>query len=81
MSFLSAKDCFVAQTRDLLAPEPVLDCLTNIAVGCLLRYRAVFILMCLVQAVLFFKKPRNFIIILVKPVSEGFSPPLGGWDG
>ena len=34
MSFLSAKDCFVAQTQDLLVPEPVVDCLTNIAVGC-----------------------------------------------
>ena len=47
--------------------EPVLDCLTNVAVGSLLGYTASIILMCLVQAAVFFKKRFNSFIILVKP--------------
>ena len=54
MSFMSAKRlnffCFLAQPGVLHVPEPVLDCLTNIAVGSLLGYRASIILMCLVKA-------------------------------
>ena len=38
---------------------PVVDCFTNIAVGRILGYRASIILMCLMQAVLSFKKLLN----------------------
>ena len=54
----------LAQPGVLHVPEPVLDCLTNIAVGRLLECRASIILMYLVQAVFVFKKPLNFFIIL-----------------
>ena len=60
MSFLSAKNCiafaFFTQPGVFHVPESVLDCLTNIAVGRLLEYRASIILLGLVQAVFFVKK-------------------------
>ena len=60
MFFLSEKRldffCFLAKPGALHVPESVLDCLTNIALGCLLGYRVSIIMMRLVQAVFFFKK-------------------------
>ena len=67
MSFLSAND-WISSPEDLHVPGPTFDCHTTITVGRLLGYKASVILMCLVQAVFYFKKRLNVFIILVKLV-------------
>ena len=56
--------CFLAQLGVPHYPEPILHCLTSIAVGRLLRYRASIISMCLVQAV-FLKEVIHIINIVM----------------
>ena len=57
--------CFLAQLGVPHYPEPILNCLTSIAVGRLLGYRASIISMCLVKAVFFLKEAIHIINVVM----------------